>query len=123
MRIDTNHPSATTSSNEQQQRVRSTLREMEPQDGLNAGPIQQGGATAQASATARDSQSAGVTDLADISAVAPSISDLATALQATPDVRQSKVQALRQAVDQGTYQVSSSQVAESMLAQATSKLR
>ena len=36
-------------------------------------------------------------------------------LHATPDVREAKVQALRQAVENGTYQVAAEQIAEKML--------
>lgn len=122
MRIDINYPNATASSTNDHHE-RTPLQRMGPPDGSNPAQVQEGGATTRVSATVGVPRTARVSDRADISGVAPSISDLATALQSTADVRQSKVQALREAVDQGTYQVSQSQIAESMLAQATSKLR
>ncbi len=96
---------------------------MEPQNGLNADSVQQGGATARVSATVAVPRTARQGDTTSISGVTPSISDLATAVHTAADVRQTKVQSLRDAVDQGTYQVSPERIAESMLAQATSKLR
>jgi negative regulator of flagellin synthesis FlgM len=123
MRIDSNYLSATASSSSEQQRVRSNLREIEPQGELDAGPVQQGGATARVSATAAASRTAQTSDTADISGTATSMSSLAAAVHSSPDVRQAKVEALRDAVAQGTYQVSPGRIADSMLAQATSKLR
>jgi negative regulator of flagellin synthesis FlgM len=122
MKIDTNLPTATASS-ANQQHVRTPLQRMGPADSANPGQIQQGGATAHVSATVAVPRTAQPPDTAEISGVVPSISDLATAANSAPDVRHPKVQALRNAVEQGTYQVSPERIAESMLAQATSKLR
>ncbi|MFZ0706001.1 MAG: flagellar biosynthesis anti-sigma factor FlgM [Candidatus Korobacteraceae bacterium] len=122
MRIDNSYSSATAASTNAQ-RVRTPPNKMEPQDDSNAAQIQPGGAAAQSSATAGVSRTARGADTADISGLAPAISDLAAAVHTAPEVRATKVQALRQAVDQGTYQVSPDRIAQSMLAQATSKLR
>ncbi len=123
MKIDINFPSATISSANEQQRARSTVHHMDPQDGLDPGQIQQGGATARVSATVGVSRTAGVSDTADVSGVTHSIGDLATLVQSSADVRPARVEALRDAISQGTYQVSPDRIAASMLAQATSKLR
>jgi len=123
MRIDISYPSATASSANEQQPVGGTRHKMEPQDGTSAIQSQPGGPTARVSATVGISRTAGVSDTADISGVVPSISDLASAVHSAADVRHAKVQSLREAMDQGTYQVSPERIAESMLAQATSKLR
>ncbi len=122
MKIDNNFPSATASV-VNQQHVHSARHKMEPQVGLNAGQVQQDGTTAQVSATAGVSRTAQVPDTADISGVAPSISEFATAVHSSADVRYAKVRSLREAVAQGTYEVSPERIADSMLAQATSKLR
>ena len=122
MRIDTNYVGATASS-AQEQRVRSTRHEMEPQSRSDAGQVQQGGAAPGVPATAAVARTARPPDTAEISGGTPSISDLATAVHTAAEVRHTKVAALREAVDQGTYQVSPERIAESMLLQATSKLR
>ena len=123
MKIDSNYLSATASSANPQQRVRSTRHEMEPQNGGNTGQVQQGGATARVSATAAVSRTARGADTADVFGVSASISDLAAAVHTAPDVRHTKVQSLREALDSGTYQIAPERIADSMLAQATSKLR
>ena len=66
MKIDINFPSATISSANEQQRARSTLRHMDPQDELNPGQVQQGGATARRNClrTVGVSRTAGVSDTA-----------------------------------------------------------
>lgn len=121
MRIDSNYLGGTACSSNEQQRVRSTRHEAEPQTDLNTGQTQQGGATSRVSATAAPPRTARGADRADISGV--SISDLARAVHTAPEVRHTKVQSLRAAVDSGTYQLSPERIAESMLAQATNKLR
>ena len=129
MKIDINYPSATANSANQQQRVRSSLRQILPPDESNTGEVRQDGATARVPATVRVPPTAGisrtaqVSDTADVSGIRPSISTLATVVHSSADVRQAKVAALRDAVAQGTYQVSPQRIADSMLAQATSKLR
>ncbi len=122
MRIDISFPNATASSATEQQSLRNRHK-VEPQDGARASQIQQGGATARPSATAGVSRTARVPDTADISGSVPSISELAARVHAAAEVRHTKVQSLREAVDQGTYQISPERIAESILAQATSKLR
>jgi flagellar biosynthesis anti-sigma factor FlgM len=122
MRIDTSFPSSTATST-QPQRVHSARHEMETHNGADPGEVQQGGPTAQILPTVAVPRTARGSDTTHISGVAPSISDLATAVHTAADVRSTKVQSLRQAVDQGTYQVSPERIAQSMLAQATSKLR
>ena len=96
--------------------IRNCRRQIEP-------PEVQNGVTAHIAKTAGVSRTAAGSDVTDISGVAPSISALAAAVQASPDVRQARVEALRDAIGQGTYQISPQRIAESMLAQATSKLR
>lgn len=123
MNIDTSFPGATASAANQQQRVHSTAREVDPQLGSSTGRVQQDGATARVSATVAPSRTARAADTADLSGIAPSLSSLTSVVHASADVRQTKVQALQQAVAQRTYQVSPERIAESMLAQATSKLR
>jgi flagellar biosynthesis anti-sigma factor FlgM len=118
MTIDMNFPSATAAGTSEQQRIRSTAREIDPQPGL-----QQDGATARVSATVGVSRTAWPSDTARVSSATPSISSLATVVHTSADVRHTKVQALHDAVAQGTYQVSPERIAESMLAQATSKVR
>ncbi len=100
-----------------------------PQDELNPGQVQQDGATARVPATVRVSstvgvsRTAGVSDTANVSGVTPSIGSLAMVVHSSADVRHTRVEALRDAISQGTYQVSPERIADSMLAQATSKLR
>ena len=123
MKIDVNFPSATISSANEQQRGRSTVHHMDPQGSLDAGQVQQDGATARVAATVGVSRTARGSDTTDVSGVTHSITDLATVVHSSADVRSARVAALRDAVSQGTYQVSPDRIAESMLAQATSKLR
>jgi len=116
MKIDTAYPNPTAAFSTDQANVRNNLRHIEP-------PIGQDGATARVSSTVGATRTAHVSDTAQISRVTPSVSALAASAQASPDVRQARVEALRDAVAQGTYQISPQRIAESMLAQATSKLR
>src|SRR5690348_1359669 len=51
----------------------------------------------------------------DFSAQAQQIQNAKAAVDATPDVRQSLVDSLKQKVDSGTYKVSSSDIADMML--------
>jgi len=115
MKVDTTYPNATAASNEQA-RVRSTLRQIEP-------PEVQDGATVRISVTAGASRTARVSDSAQISSSTISVGALAVSAKATPDVRQARVEAIRLSLEQGTYEMSPQRIAEAMLAQATSKLR
>lgn len=123
MRIDSNYLSSTASANNEQQRVRSARHGMESQDELSAGHIQQRGAVPHVPTTPGISRTARPSDTAHISGVSASLNELATAVHTAADVRHSKVQSLREAVDSGTYQLSPERIAESMLAQVTTRLR
>jgi len=116
MKVDTAYPNATAAFGNDQAKVRNNLRQIEP-------PEVQQSATARVSPTAGAARTAGVSDTAKISGVTPPISALAAAVYSAPDVRQARVEVLRDAVEQGTYRIEPQRIAESMLAQATSKLR
>ena len=123
MKIDADYLSTTANLVNEQQRVRGTRHQMEPQAGLSSGPIQQDGGTARVSATVGVSRTGRTSDTAEVSGVTHSISDMAAVVNSSADVRQARVDALRDAISQGTYQVSPERIADSMLMQATSKLR
>jgi negative regulator of flagellin synthesis FlgM len=55
-------------------------------------------------------------DVAHLSTGSDAVQRLKTQLDAVPDVRQQRVDALRQAVADGSFQVSPQQIAEAMLA-------
>lgn len=59
--------------------------------------------------------SGNVEDTASLSSDSVSLSSLGSQAMQAPDVRQEKVDALRQAIGNGTYSVSPDQIAEAML--------
>ena len=123
MKIDADYLNTTANLVNEQQRVRGTRHQMDPQAGLNSEQVQQGGATARVSATIGVSRTARPSNEAEVSGVTHSISDMAAVVNFSADVRQARVDALRDAISQGTYQVSPERIAESMLMQATSRQR
>jgi len=123
MKIDADYLSTTANLVNEQQRVRGTRHEMDPQAGSNSGQVQQDGGTARVSATVAVSRTGRASDTADVAGVTHSISQMATMVNSSADVRQGRVEALRDAISQGTYQVSPERIAESMLMQATTGLR
>jgi len=93
-----------------------------------AGVAQSGaGTTVGVSRLARPSGTAASPDTVTISATARdssmSIGDMVNRVNATPDSRTARVDALRAAATQGIYEVSAQRIADAMLNQATSKLR
>ena len=125
MRIDLNHPNL----NAEQALSRSIARKTEAQDGTDPAQAVQSGATARVPPAARLSKGAGVSrsvsvsDTAAVSGTADLVDALAKLADSSADVRQDRVQALRYAIGQGTYEISPERIADAMLAQATSKLR
>jgi len=59
-------------------------------------------------------------DIASLSTGSDSVASLRTQLHAVPDVRQDRVQALRQAISQGQFVASPTRIAAGMLADALS---
>ncbi len=66
---------------------------------------------------ATPSQSASLTDTAQLSADQVRVQALSAQVNALPEIRQEKVAALGRAIRDGTYQVSPEQTAEAMLAE------
>jgi len=60
-------------------------------------------------------------DLTDFSTDPQKVQELKTQLANLPDVRQERVQELRKAVQDGTYEVSTDKIADAMLADLASK--
>jgi negative regulator of flagellin synthesis FlgM len=65
----------------------------------------------------RTASSSGVEDKASLSADALSVSSLEAQVLASPEVRQDKVAALRQSIQNGTYRVEPDKIAQAILAQ------
>ena len=101
----------------------------DPLVGSTTGKVAQSGAgaTAGVSRTARPSGTPASPDTVHISATAHdyemSMGDMVSRVNATPDSRTARVQALQAALAEGTYQVSAERIADAMLRQATSKVR
>lgn len=66
---------------------------------------------------AQDQQDPRSAEQIDLSPRAQEIAKVQQVLEATPDVRSSRVEELKAAIDAGTYRVSSEDVAESVLRQ------
>jgi len=62
-------------------------------------------------------------DSAEFSVRAAELGRLAGMASSAPDVRQGRIEALRDSIVQGTYEVSPERIADAMLAQATKKAR
>lgn len=95
-----------------------------PPEGQGPGRITPGPAGPQASqkpqtAAAQDkpvpSQSTAPKDTVEISGRGREAAELTAAVNRLPDVREAKVQEIKQAVDAGSYQVDARKVAESIL--------
>ena len=123
MKVDLNYASSTLAD---QARMRTAAQKIVPQDSDPA-QVQQDGATARVPPAAHLSRSVGATarvsDTTTLSGTTDLVDQLATLVNSSPEVRQDRVQALRDAIGQGTYQISADRIADAMLAQATSKLR
>ena len=78
----------------------------------NSGPSEH---VSDSKSTGSARSGAGVEQRGQLAGDSASISALATQLGNFPSVRQERVQAVRNAVQSGTYKVDSSQVAQSML--------
>jgi len=133
MKIDVNPPIATQIAETARQSVTPGVRQdptqTDPLVGSTTGNVTPtaAGATAGVSRTARPSGTPASPDTVHISATAldyeMSMGDMVNRVNATPDSRTARVDALREAIAQGTYQVSAERIADAMLRQATSKVR
>lgn len=83
--------------------------------GVTANPLQPERGTRQPGTTTTVATQSTVGDRTTFSSSSATIQNLVTQTLATPDVRQDKVQALRQAVSSGTYQVDTQKLASAML--------
>ena len=70
---------------------------------------------ARAERHSRTQESVRGQDRASISAEARQVSELRTELSGLPDIRQHRVEALRQAIQEGSFQVSDKQIADALL--------
>jgi negative regulator of flagellin synthesis FlgM len=90
-------------------------------------PVRSSGGTIEAQRSANVTQSSRVQSGSDVttqfSAQAREMGRLQNVVDSTADLRRSRVDGLRDAVAQGTYQVSPERIAQAMLAQATNKAR
>jgi negative regulator of flagellin synthesis FlgM len=66
-------------------------------------------------AKAGDVKSGNQTDMVDISARSKEIADLMSAVNQLPDVREKKVQEIKQSVQAGTYTIDPGKIAEKIL--------
>ena len=83
--------------------------------GIAADPSQPEWAKRQSGTTSTAATQSANDDRTTLSSSSSTIQNLVTQTLATPDVRQDKVQALRQAVNSGTYQVDTQKLASAML--------
>jgi flagellar biosynthesis anti-sigma factor FlgM len=91
---------------------------IDPNQGVAAGQSTdsvQVGKQSSSQAAQTSSQVADPQDRASFSSDAQHLSTLSTALSNVPDVRQSRVDALRQAVQGGTYNPSNTDIAQALL--------
>ena len=70
---------------------------------------------ARAERHSRTQESVRGQDRASISAEARQVSELRTELSGLPDIRQDRVEALRRAIQEGSFQVSDKQIADALL--------
>lgn len=63
---------------------------------------------------------AGAVDVANLSTGSDAVQQLRAHLDGIPDVRQERVTGLRQAISQGTFQVSPGRIADTMLSESRS---
>lgn len=88
-----------------------------PPEGSSGAANRRTGQAAASDATAPGSQPGPQEDGAVLSSSAQVAAALSAQFAATPEVRQNRVEALRQAINDGTYQVSPQQVAHSLFAE------
>ncbi len=80
----------------------------------NARNVQQSQAAEQKD-NAAPTQQTGSADRVDISGTSKEIADIMSAVNQLPDVRNDKVQAIKQSIDAGTYSVDAGKVASSII--------
>ena len=112
MKIDSTYTNPTTAS--EQRSTPGNQRQIEP-------AVTQTGTAVPVSPIANAPHADG-SDTAKVSGATLSISALAAQLQAVPDVSESRVEALRNSIAEGKYEISPERIAESMLARAIRKL-
>lgn len=73
------------------------------------------GAVSKEKVDTKDGKVAGSPDRIDVSEKAKVLQKAKNAVDASPDVREEKVSSLKKAIDEGSYNVSSEEVAESLI--------
>ena len=71
--------------------------------------------TPQQSGSARSSGESGVSDRLELSIRGRDMSHLQELVQSTPDVRESKIEAIRGEIERGTYNVKAEKIAEKII--------
>jgi flagellar biosynthesis anti-sigma factor FlgM len=79
-----------------------------------------GSAAANAAEDNMEPGGTGAVDVANLSTGSDAVQQLREHLDGIPDVRQERVNGLRQAISQGTFQVSPGKIADAMLAESRS---